>query len=105
MAKNTIYETHARAWFKSIVWRVLGIVILALISWIVTHDWKEVGVITIIFHTIRVLLYYFHERVWERIEWGRINTHPLADIPVKKDLSLKDKEKVKECLRNLNYID
>jgi uncharacterized membrane protein len=32
---------------------------------------EQTTLITIAFHTIRLVLYYYHERVWERVRWGR----------------------------------
>ena len=97
-------ETRSRAWIKSFVWRILGIVILGAIAWLVTHSWKEMTIITIIFHGVRVILYYFHERVWERIHWGRIK-HPLSSLPVNKELKPEDLELIKNYLRELGYLD
>ncbi len=64
-------DSSARSWVKSITWRVIGIVILGALVWLFTHDWQETTLITITFHTIRLVLYYYHERAWERIGWGR----------------------------------
>ncbi|MCJ7579232.1 MAG: DUF2061 domain-containing protein [Candidatus Aminicenantes bacterium] len=97
-------ETHARAWVKSIVWRIFGVVILMAISWLVTHDMKEMTLITILFHGIRVILYYFHERAWERIRWGRVK-HPLSILPVKKELEPEDLKLIQSKLRELGYLD
>lgn len=97
-------ETHTRAWIKSIVWRIFGIAILGAISWIVTHSWKEMSLITILFHSIRVVLYYVHERIWEKIQWGRIK-HPLSVLPVKKALTPKDLKIVRSQLKDLGYLD
>jgi len=65
-------DTHLRSWVKSIVWRVFGIIILGAIAWMITHDWQETTIITTIFHIIRTVLYYFYERGWNRVSWGRI---------------------------------
>ena len=97
-------ESHARAWVKSIVWRLFGIVILGTISWIITKSWKEMSMITLLFHSIRVILYYFHERVWERISWGRFK-HPLSIFPVKKELNPEDLKLIQGQLRKLGYLD
>jgi len=97
-------ESHTRAWVKSIVWRILGIVVLGAIAWLVTHSWKEMTVITAIFHGVRVILYYFHERVWDRISWGRTK-HPLSSLPVNKELEPEDLELIKNYLRELGYLD
>lgn len=69
-------DSHIRSWVKSVVWRIIGIVILPLIIWLVYKAiGSDVGTValwsTIIFHTIRVVLYYYHERFWEQIAWGR----------------------------------
>jgi len=63
-------ETRLRSLVKSLTWRVLGIVILAILAWIFTGSWEQTTLITVTFHTIRVVLYYFHERLWLRIRWG-----------------------------------
>jgi len=102
--KRMAIETHIRAWVKSIVWRIFGIVILGAISWLVTHSWKEMTLITIIFHGMRVILYYFHERVWERIRWGRIR-HPLSNLPVNKELTPEDLKIIRNQLKELGYLD
>ena len=97
-------ESHARAWVKSIVWRLLGIVILGTISWIITKSWKEMSIITLLFHSFRVILYYFHERVWERISWGRFK-HPLSIFPIKKELSPEDLKLIRGQLMELGYLE
>ena len=65
-------DTKLRSFVKAIVWRVIGIFVLAVISLMVTHNWKEVTAITIIFHSIRMVLYYWHERAWQHITWGKV---------------------------------
>ncbi len=64
-------DSKARSWVKSIVWRVIGVVILGGLAWLVTGDWGQTTLITLTFHSIRLVLYYYHERAWERIGWGR----------------------------------
>ncbi len=67
-----IGEQKRRSWLKSLVWRVIGIFVLGGISWAITRNWEQTSVITITFHTIRLVLYYVHERYWDNVEWGRI---------------------------------
>ncbi len=69
-------DTRLRAWTKSITWRLIGIAILGVLAWLFTRDWKETTLITITFHTIRLVLYYYHERAWERVAWGRNTRKP-----------------------------
>ena len=79
--KNCAYigEMKRRSWIKSITWRIIGIVVLGAISWLVTHSWEQTSLITFIFHSIRLVLYYFHERVWDDVEWGRIRIKEQVD--------------------------
>lgn len=97
-------DTKSRSWVKSITWRVFGIVLLGGISYAITRDWAQMTVITVLFHSIRLVLYYFHERIWESIDWGR-RRHPLAGLPVTEELKPEDLEVVKEKLRALGYIE
>jgi len=65
-------DTKKRAWVKSITWRIFGILILGTLMYLITGNWKETGWVTIIFHGIRIVTYYWHERIWDKIKWGRI---------------------------------
>jgi len=56
------------------------------------------------FHSLRMILYYAHERIWERISWGRIK-HPLSTLPVDKEITPEDLRLIKNYLRDLGYID
>jgi uncharacterized membrane protein len=104
LRKKKGFETHARAWVKSFVWRLIGIVILGVISLKVTGSLKEMSLITLLFHSIRVVLYYVHERIWEKIDWGRIK-HPLSNIPVTKELKPEDLQFIKSQLKQMGYLD
>lgn len=64
-------DSKKRSIVKSLIWRITGIVILMVIAYSVTEDLKVVSLITILFHSIRVVLYYFHERMWNKISWGK----------------------------------
>lgn len=64
-------DSKTRSWVKSIVWRIIGVVILGGLAWLITEDLGQTTLITITFHAIRLVLYYYHERAWERIGWGR----------------------------------
>lgn len=97
-------DTRKRSWVKSITWRLVGVVLLGLVSYLITKDWKAMTKITVLFHGIRVILYYYHERIWQRVSWGKLR-HPLADLPVTRNLTPEDLEVVRAKLRSLGYID
>jgi len=69
--KNTNTDSWVRSWTKSFTWRVLGIVIYILLSYLITGSWVKASLITFVFHAIRVVLYVLHERIWELTAWGR----------------------------------
>jgi len=64
-------DRKRRSIAKAVTWRIAGIIILGVITYFVTGSWEKTGIISITFHSIRLVLYYFHERAWEKIKWGR----------------------------------
>jgi len=49
---------------KSIVWRIIGVIWLASITWIFTRSWIQVSAITFIHHATFLVVFYLHERAW-----------------------------------------
>jgi len=97
-------DTKKRSIVKSVTWRVIGVIILGVIAFVITGNWKQMTIITVVFHSIRLVLYYYHERLWEHLAWGKIR-HPLSEIPVKKKLTPRDFELVEGQLKTLGYIE
>jgi uncharacterized membrane protein len=52
---------------KSIVWRLLGVLVLAIVTYVITRNWIQTGLVTFINHVVFFVIYYLHERVWCRI--------------------------------------
>ena len=70
-------EKKFRSATKSILWRILGVLILATITYIYTRNWITTGLVTLIHHGIFLFVFYFHERIWLKFEkpkglWRRI---------------------------------
>jgi uncharacterized membrane protein len=61
-------ETKVRSMSKSILWRIAGVIILATITYAYTHLWIQTTAITFLHHFIFLFVFYFHERVWLKIE-------------------------------------
>jgi uncharacterized membrane protein len=78
------------------MWRLIGIFVLGTITWLITNNIEATTIITLVFHTTNFILYYYHERYWETIDWGLQN---------KSELSSEEQEKVLERLRKLGYVD
>ena len=57
-------DSHKKSALKSFIWRILGVIVLATITWIFTKSWITVGLVTIIHHATFLLVFYLHERLW-----------------------------------------
>jgi uncharacterized membrane protein len=64
-------EAHRRSVAKAISWRVTGSLDTFLISWLVTGKPLIAATISAIEVVTKIILYYFHERIWLKIRWGR----------------------------------
>ncbi len=73
-----------RSVVKSIVWRVICIVVSVLITFFLTARWDLAVAIGTIYNAVTMVLYYFHERFWNRIKWGmkQNNTQNLLTTPI-----------------------
>lgn len=96
-------DTHKRSVAKSVIWRVIGVILLAIIAYLVTKSGGKMAVITVLFHLIGLAIYYLHERIWQKIPWGK-REHPLASIELREEVREEDLEIVKQRLRELGYI-
>ncbi len=107
MAKKTTKlsgETHTRTIAKAVSWRALATLTTMTIVFLFTRRIMlslGVGLAEII---AKITFYYLHERVWDKISWGR-SKHPLARLAVKRELEPEDMEIIKNKLKELGYMD
>lgn len=52
---------------KSCAWRLIGVAVLAVITYVFTGSLIQTGLITLIHHSAFILVYYLHERAWLRV--------------------------------------
>ena len=64
-------ENKSRSLGKSISWRVLASCDTILISYIITGSFALAASIGSIEVLTKMFLYYFHERAWNRMTFGR----------------------------------
>lgn len=64
-------ESHARSVTKTVTWRITGSGSTFLISFLITGSIAVAGTILGIHFFANTLLYYFHERIWNKIRWGK----------------------------------
>ena len=70
-AQQPFGEHHLRSLVKGISWRVVGSLDTALLSYLVTGNARWSVTIASVEALTKIALYYFHERVWGRVRWGR----------------------------------
>jgi adenylylsulfate kinase len=64
-------ESHKRSIVKTITWRLIAITVTILISYIWLREWGSSIALSLVANGIKFLLYYLHERGWNRIGFGR----------------------------------
>ena len=65
-------DTRIRSIIKALSWRIIATIVIALFVGIYTHKWDIAATIGGSTFVINLILYYFHERIWEHITWGRM---------------------------------
>lgn len=63
-------ESHLRSLVKGISWRVTGTLDTILVATFITHDLPTALKIGAVEVFTKVVLYYGHERLWQKIGWG-----------------------------------
>ena len=90
LTKTILYYFHERIWnifkigklkekvrrsrslFKAVTWRIIASLDTFFLSYIITgrFDWAtSIAIFEII---TKAIIYYFHERAWNRVKWGRV---------------------------------
>lgn len=64
-------EKHSRSVVKAVSWRITGTVDTIVVSYFVTGRIKLAVSIGFVELFTKIGLYYVHERVWNRIAFGR----------------------------------
>ena len=64
-------DTPVRSLAKSVTWRIAGTVDTFVISWLITGEILLASGIAVTEIATKICLFWAHERVWNRIGWGR----------------------------------
>lgn len=65
-------EHPKRTLVKTITWRIIALVTTITVVYIYSGDIHESLVVGIGANFIKMFLYYIHERVWNRVHFGRL---------------------------------
>ena len=64
-------EHPKRSLIKALTWRFFGFIVTTIIVFVYSRDVKESFAVGIGVESIKLLLYYIHERLWNKMEFGR----------------------------------
>jgi uncharacterized membrane protein len=68
-----VSDTTKRSIAKAITWRVTGTASTFLIALAITDNAAASTSLAAVQLAANTLLYFVHERVWNRLTWGRVN--------------------------------
>ena len=64
-------ETRFRTVIKALSWRFIATLVTFTVAWIITKELKFAAEIGIADTVIKLGAYYFHERVWIGVNFGK----------------------------------
>jgi uncharacterized membrane protein len=66
-----VAEGHHRSLAKAVSWRMTGSIDTFIISYIITGRASLAAPIALTELLTKIALYYFHERAWALVRWGK----------------------------------
>lgn len=77
-----VREIRRRSIVKALLWRVIGIVWTWVGAYLILLFTPEkyskasivASLIVIYHHSTRMVMYYFYERIWSVVSWGKVST-------------------------------
>ena len=103
MASGNQGESSRRSLLKAISWRVVAFVVLSIVTYIFTGSIRETGAIALVYNVLQIGIYFGHERLWDRITWGKPD--PVEQLPRAGDLTPSELTAITSHLRELGYIE
>jgi uncharacterized membrane protein len=64
--------TKARSFTKSLSYRIFGTLSSWAVVYVITGKGSLAALIAFWETVVKVVIYYYHERAWNKIRWGRI---------------------------------
>ena len=65
-------DAHTKSLIKGITWRVFGTIDTIIISIFITRDLSKAFRIGFLEFFTKITLFYLHERIWQKIHWGKM---------------------------------
>lgn len=64
-------ENNRRTFAKAATWQLIGFVVMTVVNYFYVGNFKSGLGLSVLLTSIGLVTYYFHERFWEGISWGR----------------------------------
>ena len=64
-------DSRSRSLFKALSWRLVALTVTAAVAYAATESAAFALSIGLADSLIKIFAYYFHERAWENVEFGR----------------------------------
>lgn len=62
------HDGHKKSIIKSIIWRVVGVLTLAAVTYFYTRNWVTTSWVTFLHHAVFLIVFYLHERFWQHVD-------------------------------------
>ncbi|MCH3885985.1 DUF2061 domain-containing protein [Tenacibaculum aquimarinum] len=69
--EDKVSEKPLRSLAKALSWRLIGTIDTLVVSYVLTGQIKLAASIASIDFITKLVLYFFHERIWNKIKWGK----------------------------------
>lgn len=70
-------DGHPRTISKSVTWRILISINNFVIPYLITGSWKAAAAFFTIATITNIIIYYTHERLWNKVSWGKTKVDDL----------------------------
>jgi uncharacterized membrane protein len=64
-------DSPKRSLLKTVTWRITGSGATFAIGYVISGDFAMATTIASIQLVANTILYFIHERIWDRLQWGR----------------------------------
>ena len=65
-------DLRRRTLVKTATWRILAVAITWIVVFLYNRDVTESTVVALCANALKSVLYYMHERIWNRFSFGKI---------------------------------
>ncbi len=63
--------TKKRSFAKSLTWRVVALITTFVTLYALSKDINMATLATLITNAVNFVAYYYHERIWNAVKWGK----------------------------------